>query len=167
MAHLLSRPTICSTYERSEIGFERGQSARTVRPSDSGKTEHDICSQNPNTIVPKPLLAMNLLATATVSAMVSLTVWNARIGCEDFLTYHPATLSYDLPDGIVLSLARFPDSVVFNIDASFRITDQQKFVGIGTTKGMAVSWDGSSGEDLKLTIVRLSAYEAWIPRSCS
>lgn len=117
--------------------------------------------------VPKPLLAMNRLVTTTVSAMVSLSVWNARIAHEDLLDYHSAVLSDDLPAGVVLSLARLPDSAVFNIDASFRITKRQKFMGIGTTKGMTFSWNRASGADLRLNVVRLSAYEGWTLRSCS
>ena len=115
--------------------------------------------------VPKSLLAMNRLTTAIVSAMVSLSVWDARIDCEDLLEYHSATPSNSIPTGTVVNLARLPDAVVFNIDASFRITDQNRFLGIGTTKGMAFSWDRASGADLKLEVVRLSAYESWTLRS--
>ena len=102
---------------------------------------------------------MNRLVTATVAAMVSLGTWDHQIEHDDLLECVPRAFGDDLPDGFDIKLAQFTE-LVLSLDSSFRLKNQGTFAGIATTKGAKFSWNPDSGEEINLTVIRLSAYES-------
>ena len=110
--------------------------------------------------VPPVLLFANRLITATVAAMISLATWDYQIKEEEILECDPLSFGDDLPHGFVIRLGDFSNLVFLSLDSSFRLFDNGTFAGIATTKGAEFSWGRDSGEDVRLSIIRLSAYES-------
>ncbi|MDE0132299.1 MAG: hypothetical protein OXQ32_08590 [bacterium] len=110
--------------------------------------------------VPKALLLVNRLVTASVAAMVSLTVWDHLIRQEDVLKCVPRSFGEDLPNGFDISIAHLNHVAILALDSSFRLENQGTFTGIGTTKGTRLSWGRGQELNVSLSVIRLSAYES-------
>ena len=110
--------------------------------------------------VPEALLPMNRLVTASVAAMVSLSVWDHLIRQEDILECVPRSFEEDLPNGFDIRIAHLNHVALLALDSSFRLKNQGTFTGIGTTKGTRLSWSQGEELDIRLSVIRLSAYES-------
>ena len=110
--------------------------------------------------VPKALLGMNRLVTASVAAMVSLAIWDHLIEEEDILEWVPRSFGDDFPNGFDVRLRHFNELVILALDSSFRLQNRGIFTGIGITTGTELSWNRDQVENIRLSVIRLSAFES-------
>ena len=167
---------------RSQVVYQRGETLqewwmrayRLVATAQSG--------------VPMPLLLANALIHSVVSAVVSLAVWDHKLGSSEVISATPwgrhaseeepdsndsgedadDTLPYgpDIPDGFSICLGNDvePELILLPMETAVRLLDARAFSGVAISKGAGLS---ASRDDVSqplvttidMTVVRLSSYE--------
>lgn len=110
--------------------------------------------------VPTPLLLVNRLITATVAAMVSLTIWSYEVEKEDLLVCKPQPFGDGLPDGFDIVFGHFNELLSMSPGSSLQLKKRKVFTGIATTVALQFSFTRDPPEEtVRLSLVRLAAYE--------